>query len=545
MTRTVAAAVTGVNKIHDRWNPLLYCGSEHQLGIPRPMNANTWLALDVGTAPMVRAQEVRFAWEQFVEELGRGDDGDDPALVREPIADSWRRSFAAGVQPTGSRLAPVVADEDETHDLWEQHPLARAVPLIRACMAETAEEGGYLIVISDADGVLLSIEGSAAIRMRAAEVMNFAEGTLWSETGAGTNAIGTAVAVDHAVQVFGPEHFHEPVQRWVCSAAPIHDPDSGSLLGIIDLTGDFSTVHPASLAVATATAAAVEGSLRLALQERDGRLRARYGDAVLQSPKTRALVAPSGRPITRLPTGWCTQGRLTIPPGGGELLLPSGAHAVAEPVGPTLDAFIVQTVDRTPRGPARPLLKLALLGRDRAVLEIDGRRAELRPRLAEILALLCASPNGMSAEALCADLYGDGGSVSTVRVEVSRLRKLLGPWIDTERYRLTCDVETDARRVEGQLAVGAVREAAEAYAGPLLPGSQAPGVARERDHLDAWLRQAVLTADDPDALWAWVHTPSGDEDLGAWKRLLAQLPYRDPRRSLCAARVTELRAALM
>ena len=51
------------------------------------MNANTWLALDVGTAPMVRAQELRFAWEQFVEELGRGDDGDDPALVREPIAD--------------------------------------------------------------------------------------------------------------------------------------------------------------------------------------------------------------------------------------------------------------------------------------------------------------------------------------------------------------------------------------------------------------------------------------------------------------------------
>jgi hypothetical protein len=509
------------------------------------MNANTWLAIDVGTAPMVRAQELRFAWEQFVDELERGEDGEDSQLVREPIADSWRRSFAAGIEPAGSRLAPVVADEDETHDLWEEHPLARAAPLIRECMAETAEQGGYLIVISDANGVLLSIEGSAAIRMRAAEVMNFAEGTLWSEPGAGTNAIGTAVALDHAVQVFGPEHFHEPVQRWVCSAAPIHDPDTGSLLGIIDLTGDFSTVHPASLAVATATAAAVEGQLLLALQERDARLRARYGDAVAHDPASRALVAPSGRPITRPPSGWRVTGRLAIPPGGGELVLPSGAHAVAEPVGPALDAFIVETVDRRPKGAARPLLKLSLLGRDRAVLEIDGRREELRPRLAEILVLLCASPHGMSAEALCADLYGDGGSVSTVRVEVSRLRKMIGPWVDTERYRLTCDVETDARRVEGLLAAGAVREAAEEYAGPLLPGSEAPGVARERDHLDAWLRQAVMTADDPDALWAWVHSPSGEEDLGAWKRLLAQLSYRDPRRSLCAARVTELRAALM
>jgi hypothetical protein len=508
------------------------------------MNSNPWLAIDVETAPMLRAQELRFAWERFVE----GADEDDPELVRDAIADSWRRSSAAGVAPTGNRFAPVMAGEEETQDLWECHPLGRAYPLIRDCLAATAEQGGYLIVISDADGVLLSIEGSAAVRMRAAEVMNFAEGTLWSEGGAGTNAIGTALAVDHAVMVFGPEHFHEPVQRWVCSAAPIHDPDSGSLIGVIDLTGDFSTVHPATLAVATATATAVEGSLALELQERDARLRARYGDVVARSPATSALVAPSGRPITRLPANWGAKDRLAIPPGGGELILPNGAHAVAEPVSPSLNAFVVQTVDRRVGGVgsgARPHVKLTLLGRDRATLHMEDRHEELRPRLAEILVLLCAHPDGMSAEALTAGLYGDSGHASSVRVEVSRLRKLLGPWIDTERYRLTCDVETDARRVEGLLAAGAVREAAEEYAGPLLPGSEAPGVARERDHLDGWLRQAVMTADDPEALWAWVQCTSGEDDLPAWKRLLSQLSFRDPRRSLCASRVGELRAALM
>ena len=103
----------------------------------------------------------------------------------------------------------------------------------------------------------------------------------------------------------------------------------------------------------------------------------------------------------------------------------------------------------------------------------------------------------MSAERLCADLHGDGGSVSSVRVEVSRLRKLLGPWIDTERYRLTCDVETDVRRVEGELAAGNVRDAAEAYPGPMLPSSEAPGVMREREKLEHWLRQAVMTLRGP------------------------------------------------
>jgi hypothetical protein len=128
-----------------------------------------------------------------------------------------------------------------------------------------------------------------------------------------------------------------------------------------------------------------------------------------------------------------------------------------------------------------------------------------------------------------------------VRVEVSRLRKLLGPWIDTDRYRLTCDVETDVRRVEGLLRAGAVREAAEAYPGPLLPGSEAPAIVEAREQLDAWLRQAVMSSGDVDALWAWVNAPANRDDLAAWKRLLAELEFRDPRRSLCAARVGELR----
>src|SRR3954454_1452105 len=291
---------------------------------------------------MVRAQELRHAWERFVEELFlHGVEEEARGRAGEPIADSWRRSFAAGVDPTGHRLAPGVADEGETQSRWEGHPLAGAAPLIRDCLGAIAFEAEYLIVVSDAEGMLLSIEGSPGVRLRAADSMDFTEGTLWSEPGAGTNAIGTAIAADHAVQVFGPEHFNEVVQRWTCSAAPIHDPDTGSLLGIIDLTGDFSTVHPHSLAVTTATAQAVEASLRLSLQDKDSRLRARYGDRVAASPASRALVAPSGRPIPALRSTWGAARRLHVPAGGGLLILPSGAQAVAEPVNSAHEAFVV------------------------------------------------------------------------------------------------------------------------------------------------------------------------------------------------------------
>jgi hypothetical protein len=50
-----------------------------------------------------------------------------------------------------------------------------------------------------------------------------------------------------------------------------------------------------------------------------------------------------------------------------------------------------------------------------------------------------------------------------------------------------------------------------------------------------------MTADDPEAIWAWVQTPTGADDLPAWKRLLTGLQFHDPRRARAAARVGELR----
>jgi hypothetical protein len=156
-----------------------------------------WLALD-GTPLLTRARETRWAWEEFIEE-GR------LAAVRPQVADSWQRSRAAGIDPFGARNAPVLAGSDEIEARWEEHPLAAAAaPLVRECLAGVAAESDHLIVVTDADGMLLWINGNARVRMDAADSMNFAEGTLWSERAAGTNAIGTAIAADHAVQISPP-----------------------------------------------------------------------------------------------------------------------------------------------------------------------------------------------------------------------------------------------------------------------------------------------------------------------------------------------------
>jgi len=528
---------------------------------------NPWLAIDVATAPRQRARELRRAWERFVE-VGRP----SPKLrarLREPIVASWCRSAAAGVDPIGRRIAPVIADEDEAQARWEVHPLSELAPLIRACLAATADESNHLIVVSDASGLILWLEGNARVRLRAAESMNFAQGALWSEGAAGTNAIGTALAARHGVQVFAAEHYNEVVQAWTCAAAPVRDPDSGQVIGVIDLTGEMDTVHPHSLAVATATAEAVEAQLRCRILDRDRRLLARYGSRLAQGGRPRALLAPSGRVLAAQPFGWIEPGWLAVSPGGGEVLLADGSSAFAEVLG-SEDAYLLtaeaparradsdedrrRLQDRRPGLAGRPVcppqaptnkhgpLSLELLGCRRAQALLDGRRLSLRMRHGEILALLCTHPDGLTSEQLSSALYGHAAGTGSVRVEVSRLRKLLGPCIEPECYRLTCAIASDLSVVCGLLRRGRAREAAERYRGPLLPESNAPGVIAERRRLDDWVRQSVLHDGDSEALWLWLQTSSGALDLVGWRRLLSQLPFHDPRRGLAAARVRELRS---
>jgi hypothetical protein len=509
--------------------------------------ANQWLAIDVATAPAHRAREMRRAWERFVGDGWERFSGvKESNVVREPIAASWRRSAAAGVDPSGFRVAPVVADADETSARWEIHPLAMMAPLIRSCLAASADESRHLIVVSDANGVLLWLEGNAVVRMRAAESMNFAEGTLWSEGGAGTNAIGTALAAEHAVQVFATEHFNEVVQAWTCAAAPVSDPDTGHVIGVIDLTGEMSTVHPHSMAVATATAHAVEAQLRCQMVERDGRLLARYGDHLQAGPGPRALVARSGRIIASQPLGWLPGDRMNVPPGGGELPIGVDRSLIAEVLG-CEEAYVIRSqAEPSPRGGgvrSRTRLSVSLLGRDRADAELPGGRQQLRLRHSEILTLLCSHPDGLTSEELSEGVYGTPARAAAIRVEISRLRKLLGDCIETEHYRLRGAVSSDVAHVCGLLHRGDVREAAARYAGPLLPASSAPGVVREREALEGWMRQSVMSAGDQEALWAWLQTTSGASDLAAWQRLLSNLAFQDPRRSLAASRVGALRAA--
>ena len=201
--------------------------------------------------------QVRAVHDLFVE--GRVDaDYLQAAPVRRVIVESWQRSLATGVDPDrGGREAEAAARLTE---LRAAHPLAPALPLIRRLLVDDAVDTGVVVAITAADGTLLWVEGDPAA-CRKAEEMNFVAGTDWSEHTAGTNAPGTALALDRELQILGSEHYSRVVHSWSCTAVPVHDPVTGVLLGAIDVTGGTATASSQTLGLVRATAAAVENQL--------------------------------------------------------------------------------------------------------------------------------------------------------------------------------------------------------------------------------------------------------------------------------------------
>ncbi|MEU9094258.1 GAF domain-containing protein [Streptomyces sp. NPDC087901] len=213
-----------------------------------------WVALAADANPGARLGELRHAHEVFTSE------GRLETPVRSVVGQSWRRSARARVSPDGAASVELCANELGTYR--DTHPLARVMPMIRELMGAYAMDGEHLLAVCDAHGRLLWVEGHARARRRA-ERMNFVEGARWAESEAGTNAPGTALAVDRPVQVFAAEHFLRPVQQWTCAAAPLHDPHTGRVLGAVDITGGNGLAHPHSLAFVHAVARAAESQLAL------------------------------------------------------------------------------------------------------------------------------------------------------------------------------------------------------------------------------------------------------------------------------------------
>ena len=172
--------------------------------------------------------------------------------VRSVVAESWMRSAAAGVNPD-NHIPPLLLERSDLIEYRAAHLLSRVFPLLYDVLGRAAEDCDCAMAVGDASGKLLWVCGPPGV-LRRAESINFVEGAAWDETQAGTNAPGTALHLNTAVQIHAGEHFNRLIQPWSCTAAPIHDPSTQEILGIVDITGGEAVASPQTLGMVRAAA---------------------------------------------------------------------------------------------------------------------------------------------------------------------------------------------------------------------------------------------------------------------------------------------------
>lgn len=436
--------------------------------------------------------------------------------LRREVRESWLRSLSGFTAPRllGETDPATLSDADLTEARREQR-IAAALPIVRCMLVEPAAEAGLVVAIGNEHGHLLWVEGDRTALNRA-EAMGFVPGADWSESSMGTSAPGVVLATGSAMQVSGAEHLSHRVHPWNCSAAPLTDPVTGRLVGVIDLTGGDDAVSPLALPLLQSTADAVHGAWRD---------------------------------------------------------LPAPAHATTGTSFPTTAPSPPPSASPAPDGPAAPAATAPHRHAAAGLLRVTGHLrpmldgVELTGRHAEILTLLAWHGTGLTGAELEAELYPEEGFVVgkrravaegsrpatadgaaraiSLRAEVHRLRRTLqnadAPVELLSRpYRLAGHVHVDALCARDALRDGDLDRALHAAAGPVLPRSESPGIEAIRAELGEGLREAVAQDADAEQLWAYLARPEAHDDVELWGAALKLLPADSPRRALAVSTLERL-----
>jgi DNA-binding CsgD family transcriptional regulator len=176
------------------------------------------------------------------------------APPREEIRISWLRSKQAGLDPEHLHV-PYIGDID---------PEALLLRASRPVVDQLLNDLGTVsmcVMISDNRGQALDRRETNRTLAAHLERIELLPGSDISEQSTGANGIGSALAEGKSILVEGSEHFCDAFAGTACAGAPILEPKSGRILGVIDLTCEAPDAHPLMLPMASRLAREIEQRL--------------------------------------------------------------------------------------------------------------------------------------------------------------------------------------------------------------------------------------------------------------------------------------------
>lgn len=203
------------------------------------------------TDPAQQLLRVAAARADFLESGRHGAAG-----VPDVLAASWERSQAAGVSAESPKT-----DYDDAFDTGSL--LVRSArPVLERLGTETADIP-LVIALTDPKARLLQRVDSSAAVGRLLDRVDFAPGYCYAETAMGTNGVGTVLEAGRPISIIGPEHFTEYLQPFACTGAPIIDPITRRVGGVLDISCLTQTWSPLMHALVKSAASDISHNLLL------------------------------------------------------------------------------------------------------------------------------------------------------------------------------------------------------------------------------------------------------------------------------------------
>lgn len=175
-------------------------------------------------------------------------------VYRKQIVESWNRCRQSGVNPYDTATHHQLdADALQAVRRDKQELITIAKPFM-AKLYKFVQGSGFVVVLTDERGYIIEALGDDDT-WHNPMTNNFFPGASWREEDAGTNAIGTALAVKDPIQISGAEHYCQKYHCLTSSAAPIFD-NSGRVIGVLDMSGASyaSQLHTLGMVAAAAEA---------------------------------------------------------------------------------------------------------------------------------------------------------------------------------------------------------------------------------------------------------------------------------------------------
>lgn len=170
------------------------------------------------------------------------------------ILKSWQRSKLAEI-PKERMVAPLI-----TTSTVESNSLNQALKICEQELKHVAQQSSMVLAVGDINSTIIWTEASQQMR-KAAERVHFIEGGQWREEVVGTNALALTLKTEKSSCVFSNEHYMESIHDWVCYAAPIVDPFSKQLIGVLDLSTTWDHHNSFGLLAAERCASLIQSAL--------------------------------------------------------------------------------------------------------------------------------------------------------------------------------------------------------------------------------------------------------------------------------------------